>query len=109
MRFRLVLAAMCVASITTLGSCGSTDPADISAVSSADTPTTLDQYGRADADPHDGIAGEIVLTPTQITYRDQLGLTDLEAHDAFGYSCSLVGLPERFERFANQPKEELTP
>lgn len=101
----------CTVLAVILGACGgSTGDADGPAsVTDLGATPNADDRGRVDADPYDGVAGTIVLTPAEVAYRDQLGLTDLQAHDAFGYSCAIFGVPERFDRFANQPAEETTP
>jgi len=56
-----------------------------------------------DADPHDGVIGDVTLTPAQVAYRDLLDLTDAETHDAFRYSCAIPDSPTSFVRYANVP------
>ena len=68
-----------------------------------------DRLGRVDPDPYDGRVGEIQLTDAEVGYRDKFGLTDLEAHDAFGYSCGISQNAKPIERFANQPRGPVEP
>ncbi|MCP4434288.1 MAG: hypothetical protein GY812_02160 [Actinomycetia bacterium] len=111
MRCRSVSMVVVIASVAVMGACGGEGPAETVGSSTAgSTPVTVeDRLGRVDPDPYDGKVGDIELTSSEIGYRDKFELTDLEAHDAFGYSCGISQNAEPIERFANQPTEPVEP
>lgn len=100
--------ASAVVVLLTLTGCGptaTTDPSSTPSPSGAVDATVVAAAAGdvVDPDPHDGVIGEVTLTPSQVAYRDALDLTDAEAHDAFRYSCAIPIATTGFVRYANVP------